>query len=55
MKTGSGERRMMADEGSGCIEWQLWMWVGLTHPCSVRVAHDKFLRVGWSSRVFRCA
>jgi hypothetical protein len=55
MKADSGERRTTTDEGGGCVERQLWMQVGLTHPCNVHATHDEFLRVGRSSEAFRCA
>jgi hypothetical protein len=54
MKIGSGERRMTADEGDGYVERQLWMWVNVTHPCNVHMAHDKFLHVERSNKAFRC-
>jgi hypothetical protein len=54
-KADSGERRMMVNEGGGCVERQLWMRVGLTHSCSAHVMHDEFLRVGRSNEAFICA
>jgi hypothetical protein len=54
MKISNGERRMTADEGDGYVERQLWMWVNVTHPCNVHMAHDKFLHVERSSKAFRC-